>query len=121
MFLWLFPRNALILCLLGYRRWISPLYGDVCRYYPSCSRYALEAIQAEGAVRGCLMGVWRILRCNPWSAGGVDDVIGARSGCFEISTRGFVIFQRSSPVAAVTGQPTEYPVLPVMAPCHRKG
>ena len=48
----LLPRNAAVLILRGYRAVISPLYGDVCRYYPSCSRYTLEAIQEYGLVRG---------------------------------------------------------------------
>lgn len=69
----LLPRNALILLLVAYRRVVSPLYGDVCRYHPSCSRYALEAVQQNGAVAGSALAVWRVLRCNPWSRGGVDD------------------------------------------------
>ena len=55
---------------------ISPLYGEVCRYYPSCSAYALGAIQQHGVVKGIGLGVWRIARCHPWAKGGVDDVPG---------------------------------------------
>ncbi|HEY5230065.1 MAG TPA: membrane protein insertion efficiency factor YidD [Galbitalea sp.] len=73
-FLLLFPRNCAVVLLRGYRAVISPLYGDVCRYYPSCSRYTLEAIQEYGVIRGTALGAWRILRCHPWAAGGVDDV-----------------------------------------------
>lgn len=60
--------------LMAYRRVISPLYGDVCRYYPSCSAYALEAVQRHGAVKGMWLGIRRIGRCHPWAAGGLDPV-----------------------------------------------
>ncbi len=73
-FVFLLPRNACILLLSIYRAVVSPLYGDVCRYYPSCSRYTLEAIQRFGVVRGFWLGIRRIGRCHPWSEGGVDDV-----------------------------------------------
>ncbi|MGE5454427.1 MAG: membrane protein insertion efficiency factor YidD [Methylocystaceae bacterium] len=45
-----------------------------CRYYPSCSNYALEALEKHGLIKGCYLAVWRILRCNPWSQGGYDPV-----------------------------------------------
>ncbi|MBF4461097.1 membrane protein insertion efficiency factor YidD [Rathayibacter sp. VKM Ac-2878] len=70
----LIPRNAGILLLIVYRAVISPLYGDVCRYYPSCSSYALQAIQLHGLALGSVLGVRRLLRCHPWAAGGIDDV-----------------------------------------------
>jgi len=70
----LVPRNACIVLLDLYRAAISPLYGDVCRYYPSCSRYALTAIQEHGAVRGLWLTARRLLRCHPWAKGGIDDV-----------------------------------------------
>nr|WP_246081469.1 membrane protein insertion efficiency factor YidD [Homoserinimonas aerilata] len=70
----LLPRNVSIAVLQTYRKLVSPLYGDVCRYYPSCSSYALGAIQQHGVFKGIWLGSLRILRCNPWSAGGVDDV-----------------------------------------------
>lgn len=73
-FLWLLPRNLCVLILRVYRAVVSPLYGDVCRYYPSCSAYALGAIQQHGVVRGIWLGSRRIARCHPWAAGGVDDV-----------------------------------------------
>jgi uncharacterized protein len=72
--LWLLPRNVCVLVLRAYRLLISPLYGQVCRYYPSCSAYALEAIQRHGVIRGVWLGTRRIARCHPWAAGGVDDV-----------------------------------------------
>lgn len=67
------PRNLAISILLVYRRFISPLYGDVCRFYPSCSAYALGTIQQKGLFYGIPKSITRIIRCNPWSSGGVDD------------------------------------------------
>lgn len=84
------PRNAMIAFMLGYRKVISPLYGEVCRYYPSCSRYSLEAYQQRGFVVGVALTVWRLLRCNPFSGGGIDDVPAAAHPRFTISSRGFV-------------------------------
>jgi putative membrane protein insertion efficiency factor len=86
----LLPRNACVIVLRAYRAVISPLYGEVCRYHPSCSRFALEAIQQYGVVAGSGMGAWRIARCNPWAAGGIDDVPGRREP-FPISRFGFVL------------------------------
>lgn len=74
LFLILIPRNILIAPVLIWRRIISPVYGDVCRYYPSCSSYGLQSIQRKGVIRGIPLTIWRILRCNPWSPGGVDEV-----------------------------------------------
>jgi len=73
-FVLLVPRNICVVILRAYRAVISPLYGDVCRYYPSCSAYALEAIQQYGVVRGIWLGTKRIARCHPWAEGGIDDV-----------------------------------------------
>ncbi|MBK0418731.1 membrane protein insertion efficiency factor YidD [Leucobacter sp. CSA1] len=87
---WLLPRNAAIAVMLVYRRVISPLYGQVCRYHPSCSRYSLEAYQQRGLVLGLVLTAWRLLRCNPFSAGGVDDVPPQRRPRFMINSRGFV-------------------------------
>jgi putative membrane protein insertion efficiency factor len=64
----------LILLLLAYRKVVSPLYGQVCRFFPSCSAYALEAITVHGAVRGSWLAAKRLVRCHPWNAGGVDHV-----------------------------------------------
>ena len=57
-----------------YRKFISPLFPARCKYYPSCSKYALDAYKMHGFFKGTLLTVWRILRCNPWSLGGVDHV-----------------------------------------------
>ena len=68
------PRNLIVLPIRVYQRLISPAFGDRCRYYPSCSEYAVQAIQSYGILRGLVLAGWRILRCNPWSHGGVDPV-----------------------------------------------
>ena len=73
-FVVLLPRNLAVILLTGYRAVISPLYGDVCRYYPSCSHYTLQAVQHHGLTRGAWLGARRIARCHPWAAGGIDDV-----------------------------------------------
>jgi len=67
-------KYVLIGLLKAYRLLISPLYGQVCRYHPSCSAYALESVQRHGAARGCWLGVRRVTRCHPWAAGGYDPV-----------------------------------------------
>ena len=58
----------------GYQRWISPLHPPCCRYIPSCSAYAKQAISRFGALKGGLLALWRIMRCNPFSRGGYDPV-----------------------------------------------
>lgn len=66
--------RALIWTIRLYQKYISPLSGPTCRFYPSCSRYAVEALQIHGLFKGTYLAVWRLLRCNPWNLGGVDDV-----------------------------------------------
>ena len=65
---------VLLLLIRGYRSFISPLTAPTCRYYPSCSSYALTAVQRHGVARGTWLAMRRVLRCHPWAAGGVDDV-----------------------------------------------
>ena len=67
-------RYLLIAFLKGYRLVVSPLYGQVCRYHPSCSAYALEAVSEHGSIRGSWLAVRRLLRCHPWASGGYDPV-----------------------------------------------
>ncbi len=67
-------KHVLVALLRMYRFAISPLYGDVCRYYPTCSAYALESVQVHGAVKGSWLSVRRLARCHPWAAGGFDYV-----------------------------------------------
>jgi uncharacterized protein len=87
--IWLVPRNLTILFLKGYRKFISPLYGDVCKYYPTCSAYGLGQIQQRGLILGSILTAVRILRCNPWSAGGIDNVKPSNQR-FEVKINGFV-------------------------------
>ena len=67
-------RMFLIACIKVYRVSLSGWLGGQCRFYPSCSRYAEDAIRVHGAVRGTGMALWRVLRCNPFGGGGVDRV-----------------------------------------------
>ncbi len=67
-------RLALTALIIGYRRLLSPLLGPRCRFYPSCSSYALEAISVHGAAKGSVLATARICRCHPWNPGGVDHV-----------------------------------------------
>ena len=60
------------LAIRGYRAFVSPLLGPRCKYHPTCSRYALDALREHGFARGLVLAGWRIVRCNPWSHGGVD-------------------------------------------------
>ncbi len=69
-------KYGLVGLLKAYRLLISPLYGQVCRYHPSCSAYALEAVQLHGTLRGSWLAVRRLARCHPWAAGGYDPVPG---------------------------------------------
>lgn len=89
-FVWLLPRNLVIGFLILYRKFISPLYGDVCRYYPSCSSYGLQQFQQRGVALGAILTTWRLLRCNPFSKGGVDEV-NPGSGRYRITRLGFVV------------------------------
>ncbi len=67
-------KYLLIGLLRLYRLLISPLYGQVCRYYPSCSAYALEAVTVHGSIKGGWLSLRRLARCHPWAPGGVDKV-----------------------------------------------
>jgi uncharacterized protein len=67
-------RRAVVVALRAYQRWISPAFGPRCRYYPSCSEYAVQAVEQFGILRGLVLAAWRLLRCNPLSHGGFDPV-----------------------------------------------
>jgi len=67
-------RKILVAPIRVYQWLISPLLGDTCKYYPSCSEYAAQAIERFGILRGLVLAAWRLLRCNPWSHGGFDPV-----------------------------------------------
>ena len=67
-------KKILILLIRFYQKFISPMFPAKCRYYPTCSNYAIDAIKKHGVVKGIIMGIFRILRCNPFVEGGVDVV-----------------------------------------------
>ena len=67
-------RSLAVLPIRVYQRLLSPMLGQRCRYYPSCSEYAAQAIGRFGILRGLVLAGWRLLRCNPWSNGGFDPV-----------------------------------------------
>lgn len=69
-----FPRKALLGGIRFYRRYVSPFKAPSCRYYPTCSAYALEAIEKHGPVKGSWLSLKRIFRCHPWKPGGYDSV-----------------------------------------------
>jgi putative membrane protein insertion efficiency factor len=67
-------RSVLIWIVRAYQIYIGPLLPAACRYYPSCSAYAIEAIEKHGALRGTLLGIRRVARCHPFRPGGFDPV-----------------------------------------------
>ena len=77
-----------ILPIRVYQRLLSPIVGERCKYYPSCSEYAAQAIQRYGILRGLVLAGWRLLRCNPWSLGGVDPVENQRLFKSRMTTAG---------------------------------
>jgi uncharacterized protein len=66
--------RALLVLIRAYQRWISPALAPRCRFYPSCSAYAVTAIERFGAARGSALAVWRLLKCQPFHPGGIDHV-----------------------------------------------
>jgi hypothetical protein len=69
------PVSSLMLALIGiYQRWVSPALPQRCKYYPTCSAYSVQAIRELGPVRGSIVAGWRLLRCNPLSDGGIDEL-----------------------------------------------
>ena len=69
-----YAARAVVAPVRAYQRLVSPLLGPRCRFHPSCSEYAADAILRYGVFRGIYLGVRRLLRCHPWNAGGVDRV-----------------------------------------------
>lgn len=67
-------RRAVLAPIRLYQRWISPGLPRRCRYYPTCSAYAVTSVSRHGVLKGLTLAAWRLLRCNPWSPGGVDHV-----------------------------------------------
>lgn len=68
------PARAIVLIFRGYQLGISRYTPPSCRYYPTCSEYGVRAVRTHGAIKGLILTAWRILRCNPFSRGGVDHV-----------------------------------------------
>lgn len=81
-------RYPLIWFVKAWRAVISPLYGDVCRYYPSCSSYGLTALETHGAIKGSWLTIRRILRCHPWAEGGFDYVPGSPQAAAHLASSG---------------------------------
>ncbi len=71
-------REVFLLPLHAYRAVISPNLGPRCKYYPTCSTYGVQAVRELGVVRGSIVAGWRLLRCNPFSHGGVDELADRR-------------------------------------------
>lgn len=67
-------KRSVIFLINIYKKFISPMLPRSCKFYPTCSSYAVEAVEKHGAVKGVFLAVWRILRCNPFSRGGYDPV-----------------------------------------------
>jgi uncharacterized protein len=67
-------KTVLIAALKLYKRWVSPMLPPACRYVPSCSEYAMEAIERYGVLHGSLLAAWRLVRCHPFAKGGYDPV-----------------------------------------------
>ena len=68
-------KYLLIFLLRGYQKFISPYFAPRCKYYPTCSQYSIDAIREYGSLQGVAMTAWRLLRCNPFSHGGVDYAV----------------------------------------------
>ena len=91
--------TSFVLCLLrGYKWALSPLLPPACRYVPTCSEYAMEAVDRYGVLRGGLMAMWRVLRCHPFVQGGYDPVVKI-PGSLEIERYGATLSARRPPVA----------------------
>lgn len=68
-------KRVLLALIRFYQKYISPMKrGGTCKYIPTCSEYAAQAIEKHGAFKGCILAAWRLLRCNPFSQGGIDPV-----------------------------------------------
>ncbi len=74
------PKAVALFLLRGYKWGLSPLFLPACRYVPTCSEYAMEAVERYGVVKGGLMAAWRVLRCHPLAKGGLDPVVRQRNG-----------------------------------------
>lgn len=80
------PQQVLVMLVRGYRYFLSPWLGGACRFEPTCSMYALQALQRHGAVGGSMLATARLLRCHPWCCGGHDPVPAPLRGFFSKRT-----------------------------------
>ena len=78
-------KRLLLLLLRAYQYALSPFFGPSCRFYPTCSNYAIEAVREHGAARGCLLAAKRLCKCHPWHPGGVDTVPKKTAGALATS------------------------------------
>jgi putative membrane protein insertion efficiency factor len=67
-------KRLMLRLIAAYQRWISPALPQRCKYYPTCSNYTVQAVRELGPIRGSIVAGWRLLRCNPLSDGGIDDL-----------------------------------------------
>ena len=79
-------KHCALFLLRGYKWAISPMFLPACRYVPTCSEYAMEAVERFGVVRGGGMAIWRLLRCHPFARGGVDPVVQTTCAGGEVKT-----------------------------------
>ncbi len=93
------PRVAVMGLIRGYQLVISPMSGPSCKYYPSCSHYGMEAVRVHGAVVGGTLAAWRIMRCNPFSNGGVDDVPARGERLFRVHRNNHEVSQAAATAA----------------------
>ena len=73
-------KRAFIIFIKFYQKYLSPLLGPSCRFYPTCSEYALQAITKFGVLKGLFISVKRIVKCNPWGGSGLDPIPGEKDG-----------------------------------------
>lgn len=81
-------KSVALALLRYYKRWISPAFPPSCRYVPTCSEYAMEAVERYGVFRGAAMASWRLLRCHPISKGGFDPVVKSKRSRASLKWRG---------------------------------
>jgi putative membrane protein insertion efficiency factor len=112
---WRSPRHAAIALIWMYRWTVSPLLGNRCKYHPSCSQYALDALREYGFAKGSILAGWRLLRCNPWSHGGVDYAKDQR-----IFQRGGTHGSPASPLLLASGEASRDAAPPGQARLRRR-
>ncbi len=83
-----FGQRVTLQLLRGYKAIVSPLFPPACRYVPTCSEYAMEAVERFGALRGGFLALWRLLRCHPFVKGGYDPVVKRAGNSEEMSAAG---------------------------------